>query len=247
VGTLGVSVSVSVTAFDPDGEVLKYTWDFGDGRDARVAPSSTTHKFMAAGALTYTVYVDDQSGLSGHNVSRSATATISYTLNLVTGWNLITIILQGGTYDASTLGLSFGDGVVGWNPATQVYDQSYLVGFPSVDFTLQPTVGYWIYAGGARSLSLTGAVPLARQSLDVPLASAGWAALGMSSLNTSRHASDIVKNCSIGSVSGVAMWDAAAQGYITYMPMFPSVDFALVPGQGYWIFASGAVSFAYDP
>jgi ABC-type transport system substrate-binding protein len=70
---LGGTVSVSATAFDPDGDVLKYTWNFGDSTPL-VVGQSVTHVYHAAGVFTYAVWVDDG---HGHNVSQDSTATVT--------------------------------------------------------------------------------------------------------------------------------------------------------------------------
>lgn len=74
----GVPLTLSISAVDT--EPLRYTWKFGDGsaNESGVgsAYASRTHTYTTAGTYTYTVWVDDESGLAGHNISRSGTVTV---------------------------------------------------------------------------------------------------------------------------------------------------------------------------
>jgi ABC-type transport system substrate-binding protein/PKD repeat protein len=70
----GVSKQFVAHATDADEDVLTYTWDFGDGTDL-VVGEVASHTYEVTGVerdLTYTLWVDDDSGVAGHNVSVSA-------------------------------------------------------------------------------------------------------------------------------------------------------------------------------
>jgi serine protease len=58
-GTLGVAVNAS-TSSDPDGDLLSYAWDFGDGATATGVTAS--HTYATAGTYTITLTVDDGQG-----------------------------------------------------------------------------------------------------------------------------------------------------------------------------------------
>lgn len=60
-GTAPLSVQLSANAVDPDGDVLSYTWDFGDGVQAGNVPT-TTHVYDQTGVFTATVAVSDGRG-----------------------------------------------------------------------------------------------------------------------------------------------------------------------------------------
>lgn len=53
----GTTVSFSVTASDPNGDPIRYAWDFGDG--SRAAGSSATHAYSKEGPLKVTVTASD--------------------------------------------------------------------------------------------------------------------------------------------------------------------------------------------
>ena len=82
-GTAGVSVAFEAVASDPDGDLLVYTWDFGDGSDLEVVmgDGNITHTYAAAGDYTVTVWVDDQYGLPDHNVTDLASVHITPALS----------------------------------------------------------------------------------------------------------------------------------------------------------------------
>ena len=70
---VGEAITFTASAYDPDMDTLKYTWNFGDGSALKVG-QTVTYAYPTAGVYDFTVYVDDG---KGHNVSDSASATIS--------------------------------------------------------------------------------------------------------------------------------------------------------------------------
>ncbi|MCJ7490098.1 MAG: PKD domain-containing protein, partial [Thermoplasmata archaeon] len=65
-------VEFTATATDPNGDVLVYTWDFGDDSDV-VVGQTVEHAYDAADEYTFTVYVDD----GEFNETASATITVN--------------------------------------------------------------------------------------------------------------------------------------------------------------------------
>jgi hypothetical protein len=82
---IGQSVTLTVSASDPDGNALTYAWTFGDGANGN--GSSIAHAFAAAGTYTATATVTDGKGGS---VTSSVSVVVSTSLNsgLVAYWKL---------------------------------------------------------------------------------------------------------------------------------------------------------------
>jgi hypothetical protein len=117
-----------------------------------------------------------------------------------------------------------------------------------MDFTLASSNGYWIYVSAPRTVSLAGAVPTAVQNSAFTLpATGGWVAVGLDSLRTNMTASSLAAMYSGAIVTTVVGWNAVTQVYEAYLVGFPMVDFALVPGQAYWIYVTGSGTLTYTP
>jgi len=54
----------AVYSYDPDGEIVLYQWDFGDGSTATVTTSTVRHEFDEPGFLSITLTVIDNAGES---------------------------------------------------------------------------------------------------------------------------------------------------------------------------------------
>jgi PKD repeat protein len=78
----GGSVTFNTTASDPDGTVVSYSWDFGDGATANVA--SPSHTYARAGVYTARVIVRDNGGATtGTQVTITVTASDEYSEPIV--------------------------------------------------------------------------------------------------------------------------------------------------------------------
>jgi hypothetical protein len=245
----GTALSFSATANDAEETTLRYTWDFGDG--VKVVSRTTTHTYAKPGIYTFKVSVDDLTGVPGHNVSSSATASIAFNLYLMAGWNLVSVPLVGHGYKASTLGLSIGDVIVSWNSTTQSYDHTYIKGIspPSANFTIAPSTGYWIWVAAAKTLHLYGTVPTSLQTKEftVPI-TGGWILVGLVGLNTTRHASDIVAMYSGANITLVAKYVPPGSYIILIVGPYPGQNnFLLYPGLGYFCWAKGSGTLSYMP
>jgi PKD repeat protein len=64
--TITFDASASV---DPDGEIVKYVWDFGDENTSKVEDSSITHSYTVAGEYTVKLKVVDDHGASSINTT----------------------------------------------------------------------------------------------------------------------------------------------------------------------------------
>jgi hypothetical protein len=54
------------TSYDPDGSIVSYQWDFGDGNVTIVADPIITHVYEDCGNVTVTLTVTDNEGLTGY-------------------------------------------------------------------------------------------------------------------------------------------------------------------------------------
>ncbi len=251
-GDVDEVLSFEAEAFDLEMDELTYTWDFGDGTPLAVG-NPVTHAYAVADMYVYHVYVDDG---HGHNVTAGATATIegvpveTFTLELLVGWNMVTIPLVNHGLMASTLGLQFGDMVSRWDPATQTYDKNYIVGISgsASDFDLEASWGYWIATNTAQSIEVTGeaATETQTRTITVP-GGGGWVQIGLASLATDLWASDIVDMCTADMLSMISKWNAASQTYSSYIVQFGIGDFQLNPGDGVWLAADMSGVLSYEP
>ena len=55
----------AVNSHDPDGEIVLYQWDFGDGETATATTNTVRHTFDESGYVTITLTVIDNAGRSG--------------------------------------------------------------------------------------------------------------------------------------------------------------------------------------
>jgi hypothetical protein len=173
----------------------------------------------------------------------------SFTLNLVTGWNLISLPLVGYGYKASTLGLNPGDTVAKWNSTTKTY-MSHVVGVPASDFFISPHNGYWVNVPtGTRALIIYGVVPNTVQTVSFTLPTGGgWVLIGFLGFKV-RHASDIPAMWNgTGNIWTVAKFNPATKSYTSWLSAIPTIsNFILFPGQAYWIIVPGNGTLTYTP
>jgi len=162
-----------------------------------------------------------------------------FTLNLVAGWNFVSVPLVGAGYKASTLpGIKAGDMISQWAPALQKYDKTYIKGGPpTLDFTLAPNVGYWIWAASTRQCNISGIIPTTAQSYAFTVPSAGgWITIGFESMKTTVKAADVPKMYSgTGVITMVAWYNPATGKYVSWISALPGVsNFIVNPGVGIW-------------
>jgi hypothetical protein len=125
IATVGVAETFTASATDGDGDTLTYTWNFQDGTPLQVG-NPVDHVFMDSSGVMgqpFTVYVDDGTGLLGHNVSESGLAYVNWipwievplTDLSVDGdaTNDYTVVASDNdTADTLTVTWDFGDGTV---------------------------------------------------------------------------------------------------------------------------------------
>src|SRR5262249_34061106 len=112
-GAIAMSAAASV---DPNGTVVGYAWDFGDG--ATGAGPSVVHSYAQDGVYTVTVAVTDNDGLTDHIQAIASVANVAPAIAPFAGATL----LPGETYTAAG---SFTDpGVDPWTATVDYGDGS---------------------------------------------------------------------------------------------------------------------------
>jgi parallel beta-helix repeat protein len=178
----------------------------------------------------------------------------NYTLHLLHGWNLVSIPLADFVYHASTLGLSAGDVVCEWDPSSQLYSRSYIVGGPPpLDFEMRVGMGYFIFAAAEENLTLLGYSPDKYSSYSTPLdvpSGGGWVMIGWTSFDSSQHASDIASYVTGAHAKLICKWDAETGMYLSYVvgSSPPPYDFVVLPGDAMWMWVDApGGTLTYSP
>jgi len=256
---VGQVVSFWANATDADGNLLDIVIYYGDGANSGTItqsnPNATvtaTHVYATADVFfPYVTFTDTiAAAVTKYSTDMSPSWYVTthgtyFDLVMVAGWNLVSIPVVSYGYMAGTLPLLEGDVIAGFDPAVQDYTDNYIVGFPFGDFAIAQNTGYWIYANSAETIRLFGVIPTGLQSRTITVpAGGGWAIIGFSSLS-SRYVSTI-PGMFTGSISVIAVWDAALGDYNSYIPGF-SDDFLVASGLGIWVYCDTSGTLSYTP
>ena len=159
----------------------------------------------------------------------------TFNMDLVTGWNLISMPLTPDENSASAvLGSIAGnyDAVKSYNATTDLFEDAT---------TMDPGIGYFVHVTTAYTWEYDGT---AYESMNADL-SQGLNMVGWTNIST-----DIPD--ALSSIDGdyryIARWDATSQSYEVYLPGAPAVfnDFTTIErGQGYFIAAASSCTLAY--
>ena len=93
-GKAGVPQTYTFTSTDPDGSIVSWTWDFGDGFISTL--KDPTHDYSEKGSYTVTLTVSDNDG---------NTETLSNQIKLAIGENGFEFIRGGGGGKVKVFGL----------------------------------------------------------------------------------------------------------------------------------------------
>ena len=263
-GYVGESTVVSATIWDDDPLTdLEYRWFWGDGTSTDWIPGDSgesSHSYSEAGEYTAYVAAREASSSNGYDdyfmTSNNTTIVIydggvTWTLNLYTGWNLVSVPLVDHGLKASTLAesLEFLDSIHRWNSASQTYDADYLVGWsgPESDFDIEPSWAYWIRSSTAKSIEIIGneTTDMQIRPIVVPIGG-GWVQVGLATLQTDLMASDLEDMYTPGQLESVHKWDAVSKMYYDYLVEWGMIDFPLSPGDGMWIKVKMSGVLYYD-
>lgn len=201
--------------------------------------------YGSAGSYGTVVHVSDGIANISSNIIMMDVAPFSLTIDLVAGWNLVTVPLVDHRYRASTFpGLALGDAVFGYDSSAKAYVESFVVGIspPTSDFDIVEGRGYWVYSSEAKPAELIGGVPGGIRTIVIE--SEGWAIVGLTSLKT-WHASNILEMCTEGHVDAVVGFDPASQTYKMYAQGLPFTDFLIPPGRASWIYCGAGTVLTY--
>jgi hypothetical protein len=155
------------------------------------------------------------------------------TINLMKGWNLMSLPLQPSDTSINSVLKD----ILGKYMAIYAYEAgnylSYIPGeTPNSLSTIEPGRGYWIYMEEAGSIQLQGEVASKTISLRE-----GWNLSGLNTTNTipvTNAFSSITSKISV-----VYGFDNSSNSYKGYIPTETSNELnELVPGRGYWIYTT---------
>ncbi len=143
-GTVGVPVSFDGSgSSDPDGSIVSYAWDFGDGNTG--TSSSPTHTYMTSGTFTVSLTVTDDAG---------ATDTAETTATIGEG-NLPPVADPNGPYTGEvSVPLTF-DGTGSSDPDGSIVAYDWDFGDGTVVLDAGPTPSHSYTAEGTYNVTLT--------------------------------------------------------------------------------------------
>jgi hypothetical protein len=159
----------------------------------------------------------------------------SFTLNLATGWNLVSFPFKPSRDAVSDLlGPIAGkySAIYGYDSNTGSYNY-YIPGDSSSNLSkLSDSAGYWLYMDSAASLKVEGAEATKNINLKT-----GWNLVGYNSTKSA------TVNTALGSAAAKILavygFDAATNRYSSYVAGSTDNDLAqLEPGKGYWVYAT---------
>src|SRR2546428_357467 len=151
-GTILTSASVNfngTASYDPDGTIVGYAWDFGDGSTGSAA--TPAHSYSIAGMYAVKLNVTDNSGstaVSTQTVTitdRPPTVTPTLSSTTVTPGQTVIITISASDPDGTiaTTTVNWGDGTtdtISGPPTTDSYAYSLANGAPTVTYTITVTV-----------------------------------------------------------------------------------------------------------
>jgi sugar lactone lactonase YvrE len=262
-GVNGISVGIAV---DPAGYV--YVGDTGNNQtevyDANGIPVYHFGSYGLSIGYFYnpmgiafgspgTVYVADslnnrvqEFSLPNTTISSEAQVETSYMLNLVSGWNLISVPLNVSDnsiedfFPADVL-----DGIVdvwGWNESAQnwmYYSPDpvawFAANYPAIT-NMEAGNAYWVEMNKSASFTVNGTIPSSAPASPVGLGSS-WNFVGPTGLIASTP-----EELYPGNVVDVWGWNATAQNWVYYSPdpvawfaeNYPELT-SISPGNGYWV------------
>jgi len=190
------------------------------------------------GEYTYWVEANDTAGNSGMSESRVVTVNVTeynFTLEFVTGYNLISVpVNDTSVTNASLLAAKIGANcteVIKWNTTSQEF-VSHLAGWSLNDFDIAGGEGYFVNIANQTSVEFVGDGWTSPFEMSLAM---GYNIIGMpvndnSVTNASLLAAKIGGNC-----TEIVKWDSAEQKYVSHLPGWPTNNFDIAGGEGYFV------------
>ncbi|HZY93675.1 MAG TPA: PKD domain-containing protein [Candidatus Bathyarchaeia archaeon] len=169
--TLVPVVFNATTSYDPDGTIVTYSWNFGDGTTGNGQVAS--HSYNTAGPFTVTLIVTDNSGSTSSTFSQITITdrppVVSFTRSLTTAnpGQTVTVSITASDPDGTltSVTVDWGDGTVHTLPGTQTSDShNYSSAGPSGSNVYTITVRVTDNSGNSSSSSSTVTVQTASPS-----------------------------------------------------------------------------------
>jgi len=251
----GVPKLFIVKSSDPNPyDSLRYTFDWGDGSAVNVSSSpAATHTYSRQSVFILTGWVDDLTGLPGHNVSDTGSINFYSTLHPPVVESLVVSDLtpaKGQTVkvtavvtdlDGDLCGLTFDFGDHTSAVAYQYWPNHEVVVSHVYMTTGQLAINVTATDG---FLSDTNDVPLVvdvQPTFDVALVP-GWNIVSAPTVGFSYKASSLL-GLETGDI--VVGWNSTRQSYDQVYVIgvsYPFKDFKIAEGTGYWIYSYGSGS-----
>jgi C1A family cysteine protease/PKD repeat protein len=226
-------------------------WNFGDGSDNSTVPDPV-HIFgnnsSSDAGYNVTLTVTNEAGSSTKQVMNYITVDpeSTFTISLVSGWNLISVPLNISNNDIEQFfPADVLDGIVdvwGWNETTQnwMYFSPdpvawFADNYPNIT-SIETGKAYWVEMNKSASFTITGTIPSTAPASPVQLGSS-WNFVGPTGLTSSTPEALYPSN-----VVDVWGWNETTQNWVYYSPdpvawfedNYPELT-SIEPGHGYWV------------
>jgi hypothetical protein len=217
----------------------QYTWNF------TMTAANTTGNYNLAYRMVWENHVwFGQAAITTVNVVDSTTAQ-NFTIDLNSGWNLISLPLEPRKNNISDI---FPPDVIGhivdiwgWDNASQDFmyycpdPNDYFYQYYPALTKLEAGKGYWVYSDQASSFTVQGTIPGGEPNNTIETV-AGWNLVGPTGL------SSLTPTSMYPDVIDIWGWDNASQDFMYNCPdpndyfyqYYPNIDY-IEPGHAYWV------------
>jgi PKD repeat protein len=230
VPTILETIYFTDTSSDPDGFIVSWSWDFGDGNSS--TDQHPTHQYNSDGVYSVTLEVEDNQGYIANLSTVMAVGPYEPVFDIQPGWNLISLPFNM-TLPLSDLLFYHQGHFYSWSQAISLDVE----GFPLVDqslfswdrslhlyfiaTSLAPGYGCWLYSYSASTLYV-GSGPEISLNETITELDIGWNLIGVA-VNETVYTDDII----VVFNSTEYNWSAATGARSSFNP-----------GYGYWLYSN---------